>query len=97
MPHYKQPAVYILANKPDGTLYTGVTSHLSKRIHEHKTGMISGFAGRYGCDRLVYYAVFDDMENAIVEEKRIKAGSRKKKIRLIEDMNPEWRDLSYDI
>ncbi len=93
----KQPAVYIMANRQNGTLYTGVTSNLIKRVHEHKEGKKSGFAHKYGCNTLVYYMVFDDMEHAILEEKRIKGGNREKKITLIENMNPEWADLSSQL
>jgi putative endonuclease len=92
----KQPAIYIITNKKNGTLYTGVTSDLPKRIYEHKNATI-GFTARYNCKTLVYYEIFDDMENAILREKQIKDGSRDKKIALIENMNPEWRDLYFDI
>lgn len=91
----KQPSVYILASQRNGTLYTGVTSDLLKRIYEHRHEVVKGFSKKYGCKTLVYYAVFDFMEDAITEEKRIKAGSRKKKLDLIEAMNPNWLDL-YD-
>lgn len=91
----KQPAVYILTNKKDGTLYTGVTSDLPKRIYEHKHGITKGFTSKYNCSNLIYFEVYDDMEHAIAREKQIKAGSRKKKSTLIESKNPEWRDL-YD-
>jgi len=89
----KQPAVYIMANKKNGTLYTGVTSNLSKRVYEHKNGITKGFASKYDCTRLVYYVRVDEMEEAIKEEKRIKSGSRKKKLALVCEMNPEWDDL----
>jgi putative endonuclease len=91
----KRPAVYIMANKRNGTLYVGVTSDLLKRVYEHRTGTIPGFTSRYGCNILVYYEIFDDMANAIAGEKKLKSGSRKKKIMLIEQMNPDWQDL-YD-
>lgn len=97
MAYLKQPAVYILANKRNGTLYTGVTSDLPKRIYEHKNGIKSGFASQYQCNLLVYYMLSESMGSAILEEKRIKAGSRKQKLRLIETINPEWRDLYGDI
>ena len=93
----KQPAIYISTNKKDGTLYTGVTSNLPQRIYQHKNKTFTGFSSKYNCDRLVYYEVFDDMENAILREKQIKGGSRKKKIALIESLNPEWKDLYKDI
>ncbi|MCH8156521.1 MAG: GIY-YIG nuclease family protein [Nitrospinae bacterium] len=91
----KQPAIYIMANKRNGTLYTGVTSNMVKRVYEHKNGVIQGFTKRYGCKRLVYYEIAEDMASAIVREKQIKSGSRKKKLMLIESMNPAWEDL-YD-
>lgn len=90
----KQPAVYIMANRRNGTLYTGVTSNLARRVHEHKTGATPGFTKRYGCTLLVYVEVFDEMVAAIAREKQIKAGSRRKKLSLIEGMNPDWSDLS---
>ncbi len=93
----KQPAVYILTNKKDGTLYTGVTSDLPKRIYDHKNGITKGFTSKYNCSNLVYFETYDDMEHAIAREKQIKAGSRKKKIALIESKNPEWRNLYEDI
>ncbi len=93
----KQPAVYIMASERNGTLYTGVTSNLPKRIYEHKNGVTDGFTAQYKCSALVYYAVFDDMTAAITEEKRIKGGSRKRKLALIETMNPDWKDLYNDI
>ena len=97
--HYimKQPAVYIMASERNGTLYTGVTSNLPKRIYEHKNSITGGFTSKYKCTTLVYYAVFDDMTAAITEEKRLKGGNRKKKITLIETTNPDWQDLYGDI
>jgi putative endonuclease len=89
----KQPAIYIMANKRNGTLYTGVTSDLIKRAYQHKNGESPGFSRRYNCKLLVYYEVHEDMLVAIAREKQIKAGSRKKKIALIESMNPQWVDL----
>ena len=93
----KQPAIYIMANKRNGTLYTGVTSNLVGRVSEHREGMKPSFTSRYGCKMLVYYEVYDDMTTAITREKQIKAGSRNKKLALIERMNPGWRDLFHDI
>ena len=87
----------MMASKRNGTLYTGVTSHLIKRVWQHRTGVGDGFTKRYGCKLLVWYEVFDTMEQAILREKQIKAGSRAKKLALIEAMNPEWRDLWDDI
>ncbi|HEY1606381.1 MAG TPA: GIY-YIG nuclease family protein [Allosphingosinicella sp.] len=88
----KQPAVYIMANQRNGTLYTGVTSDLVQRIWQHKNGSV-GFTARYGCKMLVWYEIHDDMAAAIAREKQIKAGSRRKKLTLIESMNPDWLDL----
>lgn len=90
----KQPVVHIMANKRNGTLYTGVTSSLVQRVFRHKSGEPSGFASRYGCTSLVYYEVHADMIAAIAREKQIKAGSRRKKLGLIEATNPLWADLS---
>ena len=80
----KNPAVYIVASQRNGTLYTGVTSNLPQRIHQHRSGSVDGFAKRYGCRLLVWYEMYDSMVDAIAREKQIKAGSRQKKIRLIE-------------
>lgn len=89
-----QPAVYILSNPSRTVLYVGVTNDLERRMQEHKLGTGSTFASRYNCVDLLYYDTASDMENAIAEEKRIKAGSRKKKLELIESINPDWIDLS---
>lgn len=86
--------VYILANQRNGTLYTGVTNNLRHRVWQHKGKSIAGFTKRYGVDRLVYCEVFRNISNAIAREKQIKAGSRKKKLELIERDNPAWNDLS---
>jgi len=91
----KQPAVYILSNRRNGTLYTGVTSNLVKRIWEHKNDLADGFTKRYGVHTLVYFELLGTMDAAITREKQIKAGSRGKKLRLIESINSEWNDL-YD-
>jgi predicted GIY-YIG superfamily endonuclease len=88
-----QPAIYILANKRNGTLYTGVTNNLINRIHQHKQAKQPGFAKQYGCNMLVYYELFEDIVDAITREKQIKGGSRKKKLALIESINPKWIDL----
>jgi putative endonuclease len=93
----KQPAVYIITNKKNGTLYTGVTSNLVKRIYEHKEGLIQGFSKKYGCKLLVFYELCEIMETAIAREKQIKDGSRKRKLELIEAFNPSWKDLYEDI
>jgi putative endonuclease len=91
----KQPVVYIMANRRNGTLYTGVTSNLVKRVWEHKSDLVEGFTRRYAVHMLVYYELSDTMEAAIVREKQLKAGSRAKKLHLIESMNIGWKDL-YD-
>ncbi|PCH99271.1 MAG: endonuclease [Alphaproteobacteria bacterium] len=88
----KQPAIYIMSSQENGTLYTGVTSNLIKRVHEHKT-LTNGFTGRHHCKMLVYYDLFEDMNAAISREKQIKGGSRIKKLRLINQFNPAWKDL----
>jgi putative endonuclease len=93
----RQPAIYIMASKQNGTLYTGVTSDLSRRVWEHREGLVSGFTSRYGCKLLVYYERYEKMLDAIAREKQIKAGSRKKKLPLIEAMNADWRDLYEDL
>ena len=93
----KQPAVYIMASKRNGTLYTGVTSNLPQRVWQHREGVADGFTKRYGCKMLVWFEIHDTMEAAILREKQIKAGSRKKKLALIESFNPQWRDLYGDI
>jgi putative endonuclease len=90
-----QPYVYIVTSKRNGTLYTGVTSNLPKRAFEHREGLVKGFSSRYGCKMLIWYELHDTMINAITREKQIKAGSRARKLALIEEMNPDWNDL-YD-
>ena len=92
----KRGFVYILTNKNNTTLYTGVTSNLPKRIYEHKKKLVEGFSKKYNLDKLVYYEIFGDIREAIKREKKIKSGSRKKKIEMINSINPEWRDLSKD-
>lgn len=89
----KIPAIYILTNKKDGVLYIGVTSNLPVRIWQHKNKAVEGFTKKYNLDRLVYYEVCPSMESAIIREKQLKTGSRKKKIKLIEENNHEWKDL----
>ena len=92
---WKQYYVYIMTNKINTVLYTGINSDLKKRIWEHKEKIIKGFTKKYNIDKLVYWEIFNDPENAILREKQIKAGSRYKKIELIKGINPEWKDL-YD-
>ena len=85
--------VYILASKPNGTLYLGVTSDLVKRIYQHKSGETKGFTERHDVRNLVYFEIFDDIRNAIEREKALKFRKRKWKIELIEKDNPHWLDL----
>ena len=93
----KEPCIYLLANKRNGTLYVGVTSDLVQRIWQHKSGFIAGFTSRYGIHKLVSYEACGTMEAAIVREKAIKEWKRAWKIRLIEESNPDWRDLYEEI
>lgn len=93
----KQPAVYIMASKRNGTLYTGATSNLPQRIWQHREGVADGFTKRYGCKLLVWFEMAGSMELAIQREKQIKGGSRAKKLALIEASNPGWQDLYEDI
>ncbi len=89
----KQFFIYILTNKHHTVLYTGVNSDLKKRVYQHRMKLIAGFTSRYKVSWLVYYEVADNVEAAISREKQIKAGSRAKKIDLINSLNPQWRDL----
>jgi putative endonuclease len=82
-----------MTNKINTVLYTGVTSDLKKRIWEHKERIVKGFTEKYNIYKLVYFEIFNDPENAILREKQIKMGSRNKKIKLIKEINPEWKDL----
>lgn len=93
----KQGYVYIMMNKRNAVIYTGVTSDLQKRVYEHKHKMIEGFTEKYNINKLVYYEVSDNIESAILREKQIKAGSRDKKIRLIKGMNPQFKDLYNEL
>lgn len=92
-----QPAVYIMANQRNGTLYTGVTSNLPQRAWQHREGVADGFTRRYGCKLLVWYEMASTMEAAILREKQIKGGARAKKIALIVSLNPAWQDLYASI
>jgi putative endonuclease len=89
----KQPAVYILTSKRNGTLYTGVTSNLHKRIWEHQQGIVEGFTKRYRIHQLVYFELHEDMLAAITREKQIKKWNRAWKLKIIEQQNPNWEDL----
>lgn len=89
----KQPAVYLLASKPRGTLYTGVTSNLIQRIWQHKSNLVEGFTQKYHVHQLVYYELHQDIAQATLREMQIKKWNRKWKIELIESVNPDWVDL----
>ena len=93
----KHPCVYILASARNGTLYVGVTSNLPGRVWQHKNDVLEGFTRKYQVHDLVWYEAHDTMESAIGREKQLKAGSRARKIALIEAMNPAWRDLFDEI
>jgi putative endonuclease len=93
----KQPAVYILASKRNGTLYIGVTSDLVKRVWEHKNNMVEGFTEKYHVHLLVWYELHENMASAITLEKRLKEWHRAWKINLIERDNPDWQDLYHQI
>ena len=89
----KQPAVYITTNKKNGTLYIGVTSNLTQRIYQHKTGAIEGFSKKYDCKKLVFYELFERMTDALDKERKLKKRLKKNKLKLIESKNPLWKDL----
>ena len=91
----KQYAVYILTNKYHTVLYIGVTNELKRRVYQHKAKLVEGFTKKHNVNKLVFYEETSNIDSAILREKQIKGGSRKKKIDLINDMNPEWKDL-YD-
>lgn len=93
----KQPAVYILSSKPNGTLYVGVTSDLVKRCWEHKNDLVDGFTRRYRVHRLAYFELHADMTSARTREKQLKKWNRAWKLRLIQKHNPDWRDLWQEI
>lgn len=89
----KQPCVYLLASKRNGTLYVGVTSNLPQRVWQHRNHLVEGFTRRYGVDRLVWFELHETMLSAIAREKAIKDWRRAWKLELIEKQNPEWKDL----
>ena len=89
--------VYLMASRKDGTLYVGVTSDLIKRVYQHKTKATPGFTSRYDVNRLVWFETYDDPTTAITREKEIKKWRRDWKIKLIEDSNPDWKDLYSEI
>ena len=86
-----------MANRRNGTVYTGVTSDLLKRVWQHREGLGDGFTKRYGCKLLVWFELADTMDAAFTREKQLKGGSRNKKLALIEAMNPDWNDLFDEI
>jgi putative endonuclease len=92
-----QPIVYLLASHRNGTLYAGVTSKLMQRLYQHREGVIEGFSQENGTKRLVWFEAHETMESAILREKRIKKWNRPWKIKLIEETNPDWRDLAIDL
>jgi putative endonuclease len=89
--------VYILASQRNGTLYIGVTNDLSRRVYEHRTKQVKGFTPRYGVAMLVWYEAYGDVNEAIAREKNLKTWHRAWKLRLIEEMNPDWRDLYEEL
>ncbi len=89
--------VYILTNKTNTVLYTGVTNNIKRRVYEHKNKFVKGFTSKYNVNKLVYYEVFDDPYNAISREKQIKGWLRRKKVELINSFNPTWKDLYKEI
>ena len=93
----KQPCVYMITNRNNTTLYIGVTSNLVQRAYQHKNKLIKGFSAKYNVDKLVYFELFEDMENAITREKRLKLWKRDWKNRIINEVNPSWRDLYHDL
>ncbi len=93
----KQPAVYMMTNKRNGAIYTGVTSNLIRRVYEHRNNLVDGYTKKYGCKSLVFFEIHNIMESAIKREKKIKASTRNWKIVLIEEKNPEWIDLYEEI
>jgi putative endonuclease len=90
------PTAYLMASGRNGTLYTGVTSNLIQRVHQHREGTLPGFTRKHGVKRLVWFEQHSTMEYAIIREKRVKKWNRAWKLRLIEESNPEWRDLAED-
>ncbi|MDF1527190.1 MAG: GIY-YIG nuclease family protein [bacterium] len=89
--------IYIMTNKENRVLYTGVTGDLVNRVYQHRERQVQGFTSRYNVTKLVYFEMFNDPVNAIAREKQMKAGSREKKVKLIERYNPEWKDLYPEI
>jgi len=97
MQHIFQPAVYIMASQRNGTTYVGVTSNLVQRVWQHRESLLEGFTKRHSCKTLVWFELHATMEHAILREKQLKGGSRRRKLALIEAGNPQWRDLFAEI
>ncbi len=93
----RQYYIYLMTNRTNTVIYTGVTNDLKRRGYEHKEKLAEGFTGKYNVVKLVYYEIFEDVDNAISREKQIKGGSRQKKIELINSVNKEWRDLYEEL
>lgn len=93
----KEYCVYIMTNIHNTVLYTGVTNDLARRVYEHKNGLGSAFAKKYNVHKLVYYEVGDNIQSVLAREKQIKGGSRQKKIDLINNLNPDWKDMFEEI
>jgi putative endonuclease len=93
----RQPCIYIITNRHNTTLYIGVTSNLVQRIYQHKNKLVKGFSAKYNLNKLVYFEQLEDMDNAIIREKRLKLWKRDWKNRLINELNPSWRDLYPDL
>jgi len=93
----RQYYVYIMTNKRNTVIYTGITNDLRRRVYEHREKQAEGFTKKYNATKLVYYEILQDVENAILREKQIKGGSRRKKIELVDSMNKEWRDLYEEL
>jgi putative endonuclease len=93
----KEPAVYILSNCKNGTLYIGVTSNLVQRVYQHKHDLVDGFSKKYQTHKLVYYEIHASMESAILKEKQLKRWERQWKVRIIDKSNPEWKDLYSEL
>ena len=89
--------VYIMTNRPNGTLYVGVTNDLARRVYEHKTRQARGFTSRYNVHMLVWYETYGDVNEAIAREKQLKKWERRWKLELIETFNPAWKDLYFDL
>jgi putative endonuclease len=89
--------IYVMTNKRNTVLYTGVTNDLKRRVYLHKEKLVEGFTKKYNITKLVYYEIYNDIENAILREKQIKGGSRQKKVELINSMNENWRDLYEEL